>query len=60
MLDSMELLVDVTAEADGRLTGTVRAPGSADAVAFSGRLEFLASVERLSSTANLQGDDDDE
>jgi hypothetical protein len=48
----MELLLTVTAT-DGRLTGTVRGPGSIPA-AFSGSLELLACLERLvaGDTAN--------
>jgi hypothetical protein len=41
----MEILLTVTATA-GRLTGTVRGPGS-DLMAFSGSLELLACLERL-------------
>ena len=41
----MEILLTVTTTA-GRLTGTVRGPGS-DVVAFSGSLELLACLERL-------------
>lgn len=56
----MELLVDVTAEADGRLTGTVRRPGSSEPVTFSGRLEFLASVERLCSADGPDSEGDEQ
>jgi hypothetical protein len=49
----MELLLTVT-DTDGRLTGTVRGPGSDIPAAFSGSLELLACLERLvaGDTAN--------
>jgi hypothetical protein len=44
---SVELLVDVTAGPDRRLTGTARRRDGDAVLAFSGSLELLAAVERL-------------
>jgi hypothetical protein len=43
----MDLLISVTDTA-GRLTGTARRLGADTTVAFSGALELLACIERLS------------
>ena len=49
----MDLLLTVTAT-DGRLTGTARRSGTDDVVvAFSGSLELLACLERLSADETL-------
>jgi hypothetical protein len=45
----MELHLTVTEDA-GRLTGTARTPGSDATLAFSGALELLACIERLTQT----------
>jgi hypothetical protein len=44
----MELLVDITSTA-GRLTGTVRRPPSTTVHPFSGHLELMACLERLTT-----------
>jgi hypothetical protein len=43
----MEILIDVDQSPQGRLTGTARLLASRDALAFSGTMELLASVEEL-------------
>jgi hypothetical protein len=43
----MEILVEISEGADGRLAGTVRALDRPDAHPFSGTLEFLAAIEGL-------------
>jgi hypothetical protein len=45
----MELHLTVT-ESGGRLTGTARTPDSDATLAFSGALELLACIERLTQT----------
>ena len=46
----MELQLTVTASG-GRLTGTARTPDSDATLAFSGALELLACIERLTTQA---------
>jgi len=46
----MELHLTVTASG-GRLTGTARTPDSDAPLAFSGALELLACIERLTTQA---------
>jgi len=48
MLRSMELHLTVTASG-GRLTGTARTPDSDAPLTFSGALELLACIERLTT-----------
>jgi hypothetical protein len=43
----MEILIEISEGADGRLAGTVRALDRQDAQPFSGTLEFLAAIEGL-------------
>jgi hypothetical protein len=43
----MEILIDVNQSPQGRLTGTARLPAAKEALAFSGTIELLASVEEL-------------
>jgi hypothetical protein len=43
----MEILIDVDQSPQGRLTGTARLLTGTEALAFSGTLELLASVEEL-------------
>ncbi len=43
----MEILIDVDQSPQGRLTGTARLLASNQALAFSGTMELLASLEEL-------------
>ena len=43
----MEVLLDIAAQADRRLTGTARRRDDDTVVAFSGSLELLAGLEQL-------------
>jgi hypothetical protein len=43
----MEILIDVDQSPQGRLTGTARLLASQEALAFSGTMELLASLEEL-------------
>jgi hypothetical protein len=47
----MEILVEISEGADGRLAGTVRALDRQDANSFSGTMEFLAAIEGLCRAA---------
>ncbi len=43
----MEIVVNIEAEATGRLIGTVSKSGGSKLLAFSGAMEFLAAIESL-------------
>jgi hypothetical protein len=43
----MEILIDVEQSPQGRLSGNARLLASPEALAFSGTMELLASVEEL-------------
>jgi hypothetical protein len=47
----MEILVEISEGADGRLAGTVRALDRQDAHPFSGTMAFLAAIEGLCRAA---------
>jgi hypothetical protein len=49
----MEILVEISEGADGRLAGTVHAADRQDAQAFSGAMEFLAVIEGLCRAQSL-------
>jgi hypothetical protein len=44
----MKVIVEIAADADGRLVGVVRAAGVGDGLPFSGSMELLARLEALS------------
>jgi hypothetical protein len=43
----MQIIVDIRQGDDGRPVGTVRSRNTAEAVPFSGNLEFMAIIERF-------------
>jgi hypothetical protein len=43
----MQIIVDIAEGENGRPVGTVRSSASAEAIPFSGNLEFMALIERL-------------
>jgi hypothetical protein len=47
----MEILVEISEGADGRLAGTVQALDRQGAHSFSGTMEFLAAIEGLCRAA---------
>jgi hypothetical protein len=46
-LKSMEIVLDITPDATGRLSGTTRPAGGVEARRFSGAMELLAQIEEL-------------
>ena len=47
IVESVQIIVEISEGEGGRAVGTVRAAGKSQARAFSGNLEFLALVESL-------------
>jgi hypothetical protein len=43
----MEIILDLAASSEGRLSGTVARVGRGDALSFSGTLELFARLEQL-------------
>jgi hypothetical protein len=46
----MEIILDITADPAGRLSGTAKAAGGTHERTFSGAMELLASIEELCDT----------
>ena len=44
----MEVIVEISVDADGRLVGVVRTALGGDGLSFSGSMELLARLEALS------------
>ncbi len=49
-LGSVQIIVDISLDENGRAVGTLRAAGATHSRAFSGNLEFLALIESLYRT----------
>ena len=55
MLESMQILIDVTWSSDGRLTGTARPHGSVgEGRRFAGVMELVACLEQLCAVTASQ------
>lgn len=46
-LGTVQIIVEISEDGDGRAVGTVRAAGQPHVRSFSGNLEFLALIESL-------------